>query len=326
METQTQVTKEQHFVPRFYLRGFLNTNNEVDVLDCKLRQIVRPRGVGGICYEDYFYGIKTGQSDEASQQIEQYFRDIEDKIAKNLKIIVPKLLGNSHISNQEKRWIALLMSMIWIRGPMMRTGINAMQEQMLKHLGAFRATHPSFDKVIDDIDRETGRTASPETRESLKKALKDKNYSLQLDNSSHLLFLEKLPNFSNLFYGQDWVVYISKLSEKFVTSDNPVAMFIPKRKSIYGPGFLERTHFFVLTPDICIKARYPQHHSGKKVRRKTLFPGAENTILELNLTLASRAHHYVYATNRKSLEDICRVIDQCERGQRALPAIVYEME
>ena len=72
-----QVTKRQHFVPQFYLRHFLNSRNEVEVFDCDRRVIGAPKGTKGICYEDYFYGIRTGEPDEVSQQIEKAFQQME---------------------------------------------------------------------------------------------------------------------------------------------------------------------------------------------------------------------------------------------------------
>lgn len=73
-----QITERQHFVPKFYLKKFINANNEIEVLDCEQKMILSPRGTKGICYESFFYGIKTGQIDETSQQIEQIFQQMED--------------------------------------------------------------------------------------------------------------------------------------------------------------------------------------------------------------------------------------------------------
>jgi len=129
-------------------------------------------------------------------------------------------------------------------------------------------------------------------------------YSLEFNNAQHMMMFENHEGFTNLFCGQDWTVYISKSEKRFVTSDNPVVVVVPERVGFYGPTFLERTHCFALTPEICIEARYPRKETGKKIKRKLLFKGDEMKVLPLNMILASQAHEYAYATDKQSLEDI----------------------
>lgn len=309
-QEKSPLVEEQHFAPQFYLRRFLNQTSEVEVLDCKQRKIIRPRGTKGICSEKYYYGLSTGEPDEVSQELEKYFRDIEDWIAKNLDGIVGKLLHEEHISEPEKWVVALLMSMIWSRGPFMRNQIKRMQETAMKHLISFQFSHPSVDSLLDKIDKDLGRTPSSEERAKLKEIVKNKSYSLESSNYQHLVMLEKMRGFANLFCGQDWEVYISKSDKKFVTSDNPVATYIPEREGFYPPTFLERTHYFVLTPDICIHARYSHKRSGKKLRRKTLFKNNDHVVLDLNRAIAARAYNYIYSLEKGSLEEMLTVIRQ----------------
>jgi len=77
-----QDTSRQHYVPKFYLRKFTNDNNELEVFDVATETIVKPIGPKGVAYEDYFYGIRTGEPDEISQQIEKFFQEIENLIGK----------------------------------------------------------------------------------------------------------------------------------------------------------------------------------------------------------------------------------------------------
>ncbi len=318
MQTQvrSQSVKDQHYVPRFYLRKFANTANAVEVLDCKRQAIIAPRGVGGVCKDKYYYGARTGYSDELSQEVESGFQQMESNVASVLDTIIPKLLGNGHFPDDDKWAIALLMSMIWMRGPIMRDQINRMQEQAFKHILAFKFNSPSSDRWFDEIDRESGVGMSKETRRRVREALRKKEYNLEFDNLQHMGMFESIPKFANLFWAQDWVVYISRAAAKFVTSDNPVGMHIPETNSVYGPTFLQRTHYFSLTPDICIQARYPDKRSEKKIRRKNLFRGDEFEVLSLNGMVASRAHHYVYANNRQDLQNILTAIKILRENRR----------
>jgi len=120
------MTKNQHFVPQFYLRRFLNQNNEVEVLDLKLMKCAKPRGTRKICYAEFFYGIETGIPDDTSQKIEGFFQKIEDFVANNLDSTIDRILNNKQVESDDKMLIAYLMSMLWIRGQEMRKQIHRM--------------------------------------------------------------------------------------------------------------------------------------------------------------------------------------------------------
>lgn len=303
-EEKYQITKKQHFVPQFYLKKFINSNNNVEVLDCKNKKIISPYGIKGICYEEFFYGMKTGEQDGISQQIEGMFQKMEDWIAKGLDAVILKILNNEQILDDEKWLIAFLMSMLWIRGPIMRKQINTMSEKVMKHVNLFHFSHPEIDGWFDQIDEEKGKITSSEEREEIKKMVLDGEYSLEFNNYHHIAMFDSFKGFANLFFGQYWTVFISKCKKKFVTSDNPIAVLIPKQEGFYGASFLERTHCFALTPEIYILARNPMKASGNKLRRESLFEKDERKILNLNMVLCARAVEYVYASEAQILEDI----------------------
>ncbi len=304
MSLDSALTKKQHFVPQFYLRRFLNGNNVVEVLDREHMKCIAPKGTKGICYEDFFYGMRTGEPDEVSQHIENYFQQLEGEISKKIDLIVSRFLNSDQVSEEEKWIVALLMSMVWIRGPAMRNQVNELSEKALKWMNEMRFSILPVEQIFDNFDKETGKTTSPEEREKIREMMVSKDYSLKFSNELHLMMFEEIKKFANLFCAQHWTVYISKLPQKFVTSDNPLAIVLPKSKGFYPPSFLERIHHFSLTPEICIKARYPNDDSGKKMKRKTLFRGSEKEVLELNMIIAGRAHQYVYARERQDLENI----------------------
>jgi hypothetical protein len=110
------MTENQHFVPQFYLRRFVNQQNLVEVLDLNSMKCERPRGTKRICSAEFFYGIETGIPDATSQQVEEWFQKMENFIGDNLDSIVEKILNNKQIEVADKWIVAFLMSMLWIRG------------------------------------------------------------------------------------------------------------------------------------------------------------------------------------------------------------------
>jgi len=299
-----QVTiRNQHYVPQFYLRYFTNNKGELERFDCKDRQILSPKGPKGVCSEDFYYGVQTGTHDEISQQVEKYFQDLENYISPQINPVFTKIINHSEIQLTDKWNISFLMSMIWIRGPEMREQINKMAGDMIKHTTKFIfSTKP---ELLDEIDRKVGWKEGDENiRERCRALILNGDLNVVVDNSQHMLMFKSISNFANLFYGQDWIVYISKADRTFVTTDNPVVVVIPKTKGFYGPTFFQRTHYFALTPNICIVAREPHSFDGKKFHRKTLFSKDSWQIIDLNFLLGGYANQYAYSCDKKNFEDI----------------------
>ncbi len=83
-----QVTKKQHYVPKFYLKNFENANGEIEVFNLKANRFDKPKTRGSICYGEFFYGEETGVEDDHSQKIENAFKLIEDNLSKNLDPLI----------------------------------------------------------------------------------------------------------------------------------------------------------------------------------------------------------------------------------------------
>ena len=134
---------------------------------------------------------------------------------------------------------------------------------------------------------------SDEERADLIHTMETGSYNLRFNNGQHLKFMtENLgfvgSGFANLFFGQEWKIYIAKGNERFITSDAPVVEWWPPPQSFYGATFLERNKYFALTPEIFIELTYPI--GSDKVKRKTLFEREDDTVALFNLLLMTHAH------------------------------------
>lgn len=301
--TEKTVTKDQHFVPQFYLKNFLNDKNQIEVLDCYRGKLANPKGTKGICKDPFFYALETGEYDKASQDIESYFKGMEDQLSKALPLLINKIIDNSQLDEADKYVIALLMSMIWIRGPKFRKFIKNSQKEMLKGTMRIISGHPIFDKMIDEHDSKKETSTSKKRRQEMKDILETGEFNIQVNNAMHLRAFKSLEKYANLFWGQYWTIYISKSCKKFITSDSPVAVVEPEKSGFYGTTFLERTHYFSLTPEICIMATSPKK-SRKKLKRKTIYDQEADLILRTNIIFANRSDKYAYSKNKQDLYDL----------------------
>lgn len=313
-----QITEDQHFVPKFYLKGFADAKGNLNIYDADQTRISKPRPYSSVCHDKFFYGVETGLEDEVSQQIEFAFSQMESDIAAVLPGIIERIETNKHIDGDDRLALATLMSMLWMRGPAMRKQLNRMNEDMTKKLMAMTIDERSLAK----FEKEQGRTLSPEEKTKLLKVFKEEKYGLKFNNVQHLRFFQEIEGFRNLFYGKWWNVYLAKGNLKFVTSDNPVVEWFPPRKKpfFYGVDFLSRHHHFALTPSIHIEALYPHHFESKKSRRTTLFDN--DKVQDLNMTIARYAGRYVYSSSPIEIETMHAEIEGAKKDSAELVKLV----
>ncbi len=315
MDKNEQITKNQHYVPEFYLRKFANTKDKLEILDCERRKVVATRSPKSICIGEYYYSADN-KLDEVSQALEKEFQRIESDISKVYDGITEKFINSEQITESDKMLVATFMSLQYLRGPYMRKQIQRMDEQAIKQMTKLHFGSSHIHKIFDRYEKETGEKLTEQQRNEVIEFAQKGEYEVEMGNETHLHLISEMEGFRNLLFGKEWLVYISKSNKKFITSDNPVIELFPEwtGKFFYGPTFLQRTHQFAMTPDILIIATDPRNPPAiGKVKRKTLFDNKEHNdkILELNFQHPRNAIAYAYASNAMSLQDI---VDSANTG------------
>ena len=296
------ITKKQHYVPKFYLKNFTNQSGQIQILDSKNNRLCSPKSCSGIAYSPFFYAVETGVSDEISQHIEQWLKQFEDVIAREIPYIINRILDNKHIDSGDRHVLSVFMCMLWLRSPNMRTKLNKMEESMRKKVMKFYTP-----ERVDNFVKESGLNMSEKEHAKLVKMIETGSYSLRFNNASHLkLMTETLgfdgPGFANMFFGQKWKIYIAKGKKRFITSDGPVVEWWLPPKTFYGASFLERNKYFALTPEILFELTYPK--GVKKAKRRTIFEKDDDIVSLFNILLASHAHKFIYSNNKETLNSI----------------------
>ena len=148
---------------------------------------------------------------------------------------------------------------------------------------------------------------SEKERVELIKTMETGSYNLRFNNSQHLrLMTQSLgfggPGFANMFFAQKWKIYIAKGKKRFIISDGPVVEWWAPPQTFYGASFLERNKYFSLTPEIFFELTDPI--GSHKIKRKTIFENADNTIAMFNTLLCANAHEFVYSGDKTLLDDL----------------------
>jgi len=311
-----QITKKQHYVPRFYLKYFADQSGSLQILNVKNNQLRKPRSYSAVGYSLFFYAIEAGLPDEVSQHIEQWLQQFENAIAQELPNIIAKILNSGHIDDSDRYILAVLMSMLWLRSPNMRAQLMGIEEGMIKKIMSFYVP-----EQVDHYIKETGVKMSAAERAEFIKTMETGSYSLRLNNAQHLRFMTDTlgfggPGFANMFFGQKWNIYITKCKKRFITSDAPIVEWWPPPETIYGASFLERNKYFALTPEIFLELTYPT--DSNRIDRKIIFEENDNTIAVFNILIAAHAHEFAYSADKVLLEDLIS-----GRGSPGFPERTY---
>lgn len=300
-----QITKKQHFAPRFYFKRFA-VNNSLQTLDIKKGKVIKPRPYSGVCYADFYYAVETGKEDETSQAFEDFFGEIEDKFAKEYDSTVDAILNYRPLTEYQIDILAWFMASLWIRSPHMRNQVNKTMADGMKQITSLMVSHPASTDGAKEALLKQGHDLTDEQIENARKTLESGEYELTFENNAnHLNLIANCADFHRWFVIKKWRFYLAKGSKKFITTDTPVVEVFNKAETMveqmYSNHIAQRQHFLALTPEILIELIDPLK-AGKQQKRQAITD--EETIIQYNLLLVRWSDDYAYANNKEYLEDL----------------------
>lgn len=106
-----------------------------------------------------------------------------------------------------------------------------------------------------------------------------------------------------LIYNKKWRIHYiyDKDPWKFIISDTPILEIFPPRDGFYVAAFLQRTHYFVLTPKILIEFIDPLI-PGKRLKRKQL--KSQEEVDKFNILRLNWSHQYAYSSDKRDFSFI----------------------
>ena len=178
----TQITHNQHFVPKCYLKGFAR-DGTIQVLDVMARRVAKPRSYTSVCYKTFFYAAETGAQDEISQALEEVFGQIEDQFSNALPAIIERARAID-LTNDDLARLAYFMSVQWLRTASFRDRVKKIQADLAKWMMKTRASLPDFEKYIRDTVKEH-QMSDGDVRE-VRQLFQSCEYDIRFDNAQHL--------------------------------------------------------------------------------------------------------------------------------------------
>ena len=296
-----QKARNHHYVAQGYMRGFCEAKNTLYTYN-KETQSIRTTSPRGVAYTPNFYIIDT-VDEKDSDEAEKALGQIESVAIP----IINKVAYRKSLTRSERADLAIYISVQYGRTPHSRSQsdqvASVIYTNKAKEVIAEMLNDPEGKKYLELIDyfKKERPDIEPPNRDQLVEVLLQKEplYTVKVDNGTFVnSLLDKTEPVGNGLLGRKWVVYQAPNGSSFITSDNPIGLYVDREleKHRVLAILLEGVErYFPLNNKCCLVILDEEYEedinyqpiSKAEVRRlnKILFDQAEKYVISGNKTL-----------------------------------------
>ena len=315
-------TKQAHFVPQTYLRGFLFDEKKERTYAYNSRsKMITPTRIDKICSQSYLYRVKDKDDNDSDEIEEMLAKDIEPKYQGWLNTVrLGEWIDNATIAD-----ISIFIALQHLRTPSTmdffeETGIKFLKDVLKDELSKllddnarkammdeFKKDDPArFEKLLKENPDFTGELS----KQDIQDMIDENNMKLTIDigknNVIRGIFEQVLP-IAEKFIRRGWYIMFAPDSYEFITSDMPA--FVAKRMSngvihfsFGGFGRLDSEIVFPMAKDVCIMISGPEYFQKAGVV-------TPETVDIINRMVSSRPNiQYLISAQRSLVERYSRYL------------------
>ena len=298
MSKKQKPTRGNHFLPITYLRHFLHDDKLVMYKKGEkfftgtskpADRIVVVSGEGGlkvVAKQNNLYTLK-GVAGVESDFMEKFFVDLIEGELNYLIQEIDKLPFESPIIDELKQKVCILMASMVVRVPGAKQETEEIYTEFSKiYLQYVPMSEEEKVAIKEQVEKEEGREISDNDLEDAIQSFADGKLKLSI-SSNHFVkdILSRIGDFANIFYGMKMCILRGDGTNFFITSDNPVAYFVPKDKADYHLNAVRSLMSkytevnFPLTKDYCVvMTRMDDMHEMMLPTTQEIFDRLENTL------------------------------------------------
>jgi len=222
--------KNQHYVPRFYLKRFSVNNNNIFVYD-KIQKKSFRSSIKSVSSTKFFYDWKELDDIVGTQFIEEVFSVLEGEVSCDIRDLLDRVDGNEFIGFTYKDRTSLA-EFIWYQ---------MIRNQEGRIIGR---------QLVERMEKELRQKGASE--ELLKEyGLLSNDYNDKIDHLKFILSFDKMEDLIRSLCKRIWILMKNETNYNFFTSDNPVA-----RRTHWEIHHLAYELYYPLTPKIGINILY----------------------------------------------------------------------
>lgn len=232
--------KRHHYIPQFYLKGFVDPSNEpfIWVYDKDTGEIIRSTA-RDIAVKRHYFSFVNEQGEKDTDTIEDMTSYMENKTSEILR----KIFDYKLLKENEKEVFALFVADMMIRVPGYRKQMEILAcegtNTLMKKL-AFNKER--FESYIKQYEKETGNNFGLPI-EQCQQDILDGKYFVKIDQqSSHALAALNFGILVKVFSTMKWTFFKTTKEYKFLSGDQPVFYYDPTHSpcSLRGIGLMNK--------------------------------------------------------------------------------------
>lgn len=307
--TEPKPKKRHHYIPVFYLRGFVNRDGCLWVYD-KDGKGMFESSAEGIAYEKNYFSFITPQGEKDSETVENMMMNLESEFSKT----VTKIINCEELSVNDRITFAIFVSSMMVRVPNMRDNIRKSTAEMIKHISVFMASHKeNFERMMGRYEKDTGNKVGMSLEEFRLWMLNPDNYIVDVDSQYAIgMALSLLEGFAKVLFQMKWAFINATDDYKYITSDNPLNYIDPTHnpQSFYGVGLANKNIevSLPLSRNVCA--------FGSWKYREGYIQGTNQHVKHLNRMTVTASVKFVFAD--KKSEDINKFVKKYKGSHRIM--------
>jgi len=286
--------ERHHFLPRFYLEGFIDPNNKpyLWVYEKGNPDIVKASPVD-VAVQKHYYSITTEKGMRDSETFEDFFATLESDVAP----LFVKLENKQSLNDDERKLVSLFLAFMMTRVPNFRNNIEETHSEIVKQVTMWLAKDPKrFQSIMEKYGKDAGDKINFPIDAIREFVLDDSRYTVKTKPEFSLFMIMELSrSFAKVFYDMKWTFFPATDEYKFLTSDNPLFRLDPTYdpKSPYGVG-LRNKNIEVTFPISRNMALLAGWNTIKERYSKT----NSSMVRNINKRSIGSALQYVYASEK----------------------------
>jgi len=286
--------KKHHYVPVFYLNGFVDPHNKPYIWIYEKGNLdVRKASAKDIANQKHYYSFTTPEGERDSETFEEILKKIEERAAPVIKNIEER----KALTNEQRVWFAFFLAFTMTRVPSFRENVERATGEIMKKANQIWASYPAdFESMIEKSEKDTGNKIEMPVEE-LRKFVLEGQYDVKVDSQFSLAMILLAIDLASTFSSMKWTFLEATEDYKFVTSDNPLSFFDPTHdpKSFYGVGLSNRNIeiTFPISKDLMFRGTWKQSEGYKKLSNKR--------VKDMNRRTVISALRFVFASKRSDI-------------------------
>jgi hypothetical protein len=284
--------KRHHYLPEFYLKGFCRDEG-LWIYD-RPRDSFRKQTPANTGVKKLYYAFED-QAGARRTEIETFLSRVES----DAKICIDRVRARDGLSSEMRQKLALFLALLHTRVPEFHELIQEMYEKMTKAtLRLLLRQQGAMERLLTATRK--GNEPDVVTPEQMKEFIERDEYRVRLGREGSLRpMLELSFGLANALSVMNWAVCEAPADTSFVTSDNPVVPFWPKREGFYPTPFLspEVTKLVPLAYDTLLVMA---GEGGFQVRQKT----DSASVRAYNVLVAGACGDYVIGRDEALIRSI----------------------